>query len=71
MKVRDVVVVRGAAVIVAREQGVEGIWGCNATGVYSGLVADGNGNSADVSNRNRTFLRALPPAMVLFGSLSA
>jgi hypothetical protein len=31
------------------------IWGCNATGVYSGLVADGNGNSADVSNRNRTF----------------
>jgi protocatechuate 3,4-dioxygenase beta subunit len=35
------------------------IWGCNATGVYSGLVADGNGNSADVSNRNRTFLRGI------------
>lgn len=35
------------------------IWGCNATGVYSGLVADGNGNSADQSNHNRTFLRGI------------
>ncbi|KJJ31711.1 hypothetical protein AFLA70_103g002820 [Aspergillus flavus AF70] len=35
------------------------LWGCNATGVYSGLVADGNGNSHDLSNRNRTFLRGI------------
>ena len=33
------------------------IWGCNATGVYSGLVVEGNGNAADLSNRQRTFLR--------------
>ncbi|CAK39293.1 hypothetical protein AAWM_00074 [Aspergillus awamori] len=35
------------------------IWGCNATGVYSGLVADGNGNSNDLANYNRTFLRGV------------
>ncbi|KAL3475953.1 Intradiol ring-cleavage dioxygenase [Aspergillus californicus] len=35
------------------------IWGCNATGVYSGLVADGNGNAADKANHNRTFLRGI------------
>ncbi|KAL4971153.1 Intradiol ring-cleavage dioxygenase [Aspergillus desertorum] len=35
------------------------LWGCNATGVYSGLVAEGNGNAADISNRNTTFLRGV------------
>lgn len=37
------------------------IWGCNATGVYSGLVADGNGNAKDLANHNRTFLRGIQP----------
>ena len=35
------------------------IWHCNATGVYSGIVADGNGNLNDASNINKTFLRGL------------
>ncbi|KAL1969565.1 hypothetical protein VTN77DRAFT_9003 [Rasamsonia byssochlamydoides] len=35
------------------------LWHCNATGVYSGIVANGNGNSADSSNLNTTFLRGL------------
>ncbi|KAJ5656180.1 aromatic compound dioxygenase [Penicillium longicatenatum] len=37
------------------------IWNCNATGVYSGLVATGNGNTADTSNLNATFLRGIQP----------
>ncbi|GAQ36353.1 hypothetical protein AtubIFM55763_004140 [Aspergillus tubingensis] len=35
------------------------IWNCNATGVYSGLVANGNGNTDDTSNLNATFLRGI------------
>lgn len=35
------------------------LWHCNATGVYSGIVANGNGNSADSSNLNTTFLRGV------------
>ena len=35
------------------------IWNCNATGVYSGLVANGNGNTADTSNLDATFLRGI------------
>ncbi|KAL5355862.1 aromatic compound dioxygenase [Aspergillus floccosus] len=35
------------------------IWNCNATGVYSGLVATGNGNSNDQSNLQATFLRGV------------
>ncbi|KAL4734796.1 Intradiol ring-cleavage dioxygenase [Aspergillus similis] len=35
------------------------IWHCNATGVYSGVVANGNGNSDDESNSNTTFLRGI------------
>lgn len=35
------------------------LWHCNATGVYSGVVANGNGNSNDASNINTTFLRGL------------
>jgi len=35
------------------------IWNCNSTGVYSGLVATGNGNTADASNLNATFLRGV------------
>lgn len=34
-------------------------WHCNATGVYSGVVANGNGDSSDTSNLNRTFLRGI------------
>ncbi|RYP77310.1 hypothetical protein DL770_007077 [Monosporascus sp. CRB-9-2] len=35
------------------------IWHCNATGVYSGVVADGNGDSSDETNINNTFLRGI------------
>ncbi|RAO65986.1 uncharacterized protein BHQ10_001998 [Talaromyces amestolkiae] len=35
------------------------IWHCNSTGVYSGVVANGNGNSADATNINNTFLRGI------------
>ncbi|KAH8589219.1 Intradiol ring-cleavage dioxygenase [Bisporella sp. PMI_857] len=35
------------------------IWHCNATGVYAGVVATGNGNENDASNINKTFLRGL------------
>lgn len=36
------------------------IWHCNSTGVYSGIVASGNGvGSSDPSNINATFLRGV------------
>ncbi|RDW76330.1 intradiol ring-cleavage dioxygenase [Aspergillus mulundensis] len=35
------------------------IWHCNATGVYSGVVANGNGNANDESNYDTTFLRGI------------
>lgn len=35
------------------------IWHCNATGVYSGVAASGNGNSDDTSNLDKTFLRGI------------
>lgn len=35
------------------------IWHCNSTGVYSGVVANGNGNSADASNIDNTALRGI------------
>ena len=34
-------------------------WHCNATGVYSGVQAGGNGNKNDASNLDNTFLRGL------------
>lgn len=34
-------------------------WHCNSTGVYSGVSANGNGNSADATNLDNTFNRAL------------
>ncbi|KAH7146089.1 Intradiol ring-cleavage dioxygenase [Dactylonectria macrodidyma] len=37
------------------------IWHCNSTGVYSGVVAEGNGNADDESNLDRTYLRGLQP----------
>lgn len=37
------------------------IWHCNATGVYGGVVANGNGNSADSSNLKNTWLRGIQP----------
>jgi hypothetical protein len=35
------------------------LWHCNATGVYGGVVARGNGNSRDSSNLNNTAFRGL------------
>jgi Dioxygenase len=35
------------------------MWHCNATGVYGGVVARGNGNSGDSSNLNNTAFRGL------------
>ncbi|CAL3968933.1 unnamed protein product [Diplocarpon coronariae] len=37
------------------------IWACNSTGVYSGIVSSGNGDSTDLSNLDKTFLRGLQP----------
>jgi len=35
------------------------LWHCNSTGVYSGVVASGNGNSDDATNINNTALRGI------------
>lgn len=35
------------------------LWHCNSTGVYSGVVASGNGNNNDTTNVNNTFLRGI------------
>lgn len=35
------------------------LWHCNATGVYSGVSASGNGDSNDTSNLDATFLRGI------------
>lgn len=35
------------------------MWHCNATGVYSGIVASGNGDSSDSTNIDKTFLRGI------------
>ncbi|KAK0122542.1 hypothetical protein ONS96_009584 [Cadophora gregata f. sp. sojae] len=37
------------------------IWHCNSTGVYSGVVSSGNGDSSDTTNLDATFLRGLQP----------
>lgn len=37
------------------------VWHCNSTGVYSGVIANGNGNMDDETNLNNTFLRGLTP----------
>lgn len=34
-------------------------WHCNSTGIYSGVVADGNGDINDASNVNKTFHRGI------------
>ncbi|KAL6703429.1 hypothetical protein ACN47E_009688 [Coniothyrium glycines] len=34
-------------------------WQCNSTGVYGGVVAEGNGNLADASNINNTAFRGI------------
>ncbi|KAJ9129621.1 Extracellular dioxygenase [Pleurostoma richardsiae] len=38
------------------------MWHCNSTGIYSGIVASGNGNDNDTSNINATFLRGIQPS---------
>ncbi|OBT66049.1 hypothetical protein VE03_03267 [Pseudogymnoascus sp. 23342-1-I1] len=35
------------------------IWHCNSTGVYGGVVSEGNGDATDASNINATYLRGL------------
>jgi hypothetical protein len=35
------------------------IWHCNSTGVYGGIIATGNGNTADATNINNTYCRGL------------
>ncbi|PSS05277.1 Intradiol ring-cleavage dioxygenase [Coniella lustricola] len=35
------------------------MWHANATGVYSGIVESGNGNTADTENIDKTFLRGI------------
>jgi hypothetical protein len=37
------------------------IWHCNATGVYAGVHAEGNGDLSDLDNVNKTFLRGIQP----------
>lgn len=37
------------------------IWHCNSTGVYSGVVANGNGDSSDTSNLDNKALRGIQP----------
>lgn len=37
------------------------MWHANASGVYSGVVASGNGDSSDVTNINNTFCRGIQP----------
>jgi protocatechuate 3,4-dioxygenase beta subunit len=37
------------------------MWHCNSTGVYSGVVANGNGNSADTTNLDNTAFRGIQP----------
>ncbi|KAL4758799.1 Intradiol ring-cleavage dioxygenase [Aspergillus foveolatus] len=38
------------------------MWNANATGVYSGVIIEGNGDFTDHSNVNNTFLRAVQQA---------
>ena len=35
------------------------LWHCNATGVYSGVSASGNGDASDTTNLDNTFLRGI------------
>ena len=35
------------------------MWHCNSTGVYSGIVAQGNGDSSDDTNIDKTWLRGI------------
>lgn len=37
------------------------IWHCNSTGVYSGVVAGGNGDQSDETNIDNTWLRGIQP----------
>ncbi|KAF9693759.1 hypothetical protein EKO04_008171 [Ascochyta lentis] len=38
------------------------LWHCNSTGVYSGVVSSGNGDSSDETNLDNTFLRGISQA---------
>lgn len=49
------------------------IWSCNSTGVYSGVNANGNGNTNDTTNLNATFMRGVQKSdndgVVIFDTL--
>ncbi|KAJ4365168.1 hypothetical protein N0V83_008786 [Neocucurbitaria cava] len=49
------------------------IWNCNSTGVYSGVIANGNGNVNDTTNLDNTFLRGIQQSdedgVVVFNTL--
>lgn len=57
------IIIEGQFLDVETCEPIEGLWwdlwNCNSTGVYSGLVATGNGNTDDASNLNATFLRGI------------
>jgi Dioxygenase len=59
------IIIEGQFLDVETCEPIEGLWwdlwNCNSTGVYSGLVATGNGNTDDASNLNATFLRGIQP----------
>ncbi|KAH8886430.1 putative extracellular dioxygenase [Thozetella sp. PMI_491] len=57
------VIIEGQFIDAETCEPIEGIywdmWNCNATGVYSGVVASNNGNGDDQNNINATFLRGI------------
>lgn len=59
------IIIEGQFLDVETCEPIEGLWwdlwNCSSTGVYSGLVATGNGNTDDASNLNATFLRGIQP----------
>jgi Dioxygenase len=59
------IIIEGQFLDVETCEPIEGLWwdlwNCNSTGVYSGMVATGNGNTDDASNLNATFLRGIQP----------
>jgi protocatechuate 3,4-dioxygenase beta subunit len=59
------IIIEGQFLDVETCEPIEGLWwdlwNCNSTGVYSGLVATGNGNTDDTGNLDNTFLRGIQP----------
>jgi len=59
------VIIEGQFLDVETCEPIEGLWwdlwNCNSTGVYSGVVSAGNGNTDDTGNLDKTFLRGIQP----------